>query len=698
MINRPFTAMLVSAALLVVLSTPALSFAAANARMYGKGLPFQIADLPPRSRLRRGLEGLPPQAQQRALKNLKEFAFPEADTHLLEVDTDGGVFYIDNFVPTAPPATGSNEVQIAVILPAIDVFKLHSKPGAGRVVFLDFDGHAISGTAWNANSGVTTYVAKPFSIDADFSTFNTEERNAVHETWHRIAEDFSPFDIDVTTQQPASFGPTVARVLFTPNTDANNVPMPFNTSGGIAYVDVWGRADFATSYQPALVYSDNQLNHAPYMAEAGSHEFGHNLSLAHDGVVDGNANPLCPGSTAYFCGLGSGLVSWGPIMGVGYYTNVTQWSEGNYPSANNVAQDDMAILSAKLSARTDDHANSAATATVLTVDATGVIVSTTPQNDPGNTVTANKGIIGSQSDIDFYAFDAGAGPFSVTVTPAWAAFPRPGGRGANLDINATLYAANGTTVLLNNDSINDTMAALSGNLAAGRYFLAVTAVGNAVTPYSAYNSRGQYFIAGSLVVPALADTAPPTPSPMSFASPPAALSASQINMTATTASDPSGPVQYRFQCLAGGTGCLSSAWQTSTSYAATGLVASTTYSFAVQARDGLGNVTASSSSFQATTQSLAPPTAPSNLAGTALRNRRISLTWFENANSESAIVLERSVNGTTYTTRVTLVANANSFLDSGLTAGTRYYYRVKATNASGSSPYSNVAGPITASR
>ncbi|UCG57539.1 MAG: hypothetical protein JSU70_22070, partial [Phycisphaerales bacterium] len=56
------------------------------------------------------------------------------------------------------------------------------------------------------------------------------------------------------------------------------------------------------------------------------------------------------------------------------------------------------------------------------------------------------------------------------------------------------------------------------------------------------------------------DTEPPVPDPMTWASPPRAISGTEITMTATTASDPSG-VQYYFETVAGHG--HSSGWQSS---------------------------------------------------------------------------------------------------------------------------------------
>jgi hypothetical protein len=103
------------------------------------------------------------------------------------------------------------------------------------------------------------------------------------------------------------------------------------------------------------------------------------------------------------------------------------------------------------------------------------------------------------------------------------------------------------------------------------------------------------------------DTTPPTPNPMTFASPPAALGQSSITMTATTATDPGG-VEYFFECTAGGG--PDSGWQSATVFTPTGLAPGTTYSYTVKARDAALNETAPSAPASATTD--APDTtAPS---------------------------------------------------------------------------------------
>ncbi len=98
------------------------------------------------------------------------------------------------------------------------------------------------------------------------------------------------------------------------------------------------------------------------------------------------------------------------------------------------------------------------------------------------------------------------------------------------------------------------------------------------------------------------DTDPPTPNPATFSSAPSADSDTAISMTATTANDASGPVEYNFNHVSGTPGGTDSGWQTSTSYTDSGLSASTQYCYTVQSRDSLGNTGSASAQSCATTQ------------------------------------------------------------------------------------------------
>jgi len=96
----------------------------------------------------------------------------------------------------------------------------------------------------------------------------------------------------------------------------------------------------------------------------------------------------------------------------------------------------------------------------------------------------------------------------------------------------------------------------------------------------------------------VAETTPPSPNPMTWSIEPYALNTSQIRMVATTASDPTTPIQYQFDFYGsptGGAGGTDSGWQASTSYTDYGLSPNHQYGYRVRARDGNSNQTAYSS-------------------------------------------------------------------------------------------------------
>ncbi|HUW18781.1 MAG TPA: Calx-beta domain-containing protein [Sedimentisphaerales bacterium] len=111
----------------------------------------------------------------------------------------------------------------------------------------------------------------------------------------------------------------------------------------------------------------------------------------------------------------------------------------------------------------------------------------------------------------------------------------------------------------------------------------------------------------SATTPPLPDTDPPTPNPATFASPPAAVSSSEITMTATTGSDVSPPIYYYFDETSGNPGGSDSGWTTNPVYNDTGLQPSTQYTYTVQMRDSLLNTGTASAPANATTDSQPAP-------------------------------------------------------------------------------------------
>lgn len=565
-----------------------------NGRVYGINHPFQVSDLPA-GQLKAKLNKLSPKARELAKQRLDSVQFHDRDVPYMRTDDNGGIYIADPANQEAQVATALRTMTVAEALPVgVDVFKLHSNPGATNVVYLDFDGHVVRNTAWNSST-IPSYTAKPYDLDG-VSGFSDTEKANIFEVWRRVAEDYAPFGIDVTTEEPASFGARTGRVLITANVDANGLDMPAKSSGGVAYLNVWGSSSYP-SYSPAFVYY-NQVGGPDNVAEAASHELGHNLGLSHDGTS----------SSAYYAGHGANTdaISWAPIMGVGYYKQVTQWSKGEYPLANQT-QDDIAIISSKLTTKPDDHGSTRTNATPLVIDASGHIASVTPITSPLDLSKVNKGVIGNRTDIDVFSFSSGAGQVVLQATPLREPSAE---RGGNLDISLSLYDSLGN-LITSSDPAAETDASINATLAAGMYYLAVDGVGSA--NYSDYGSLGQYFIEGTLPV-AAPDTTVPNPNPMTWAVVPEAKSRSSIHMIATTATDDSGSVAYYFACTAGGAGCVDSGWVTSPDFTLNGLAANTSYSFTVKARDAAGNTTDSSEAASATTLDNQAPVASADSA------------------------------------------------------------------------------------
>jgi fibronectin type 3 domain-containing protein len=91
------------------------------------------------------------------------------------------------------------------------------------------------------------------------------------------------------------------------------------------------------------------------------------------------------------------------------------------------------------------------------------------------------------------------------------------------------------------------------------------------------------------------------------------------------------------------------------------------------------------------------PAAPSNLTATAASGTEIDLTWTNNANNQTGFHIDRATDSafTQNLATQSAGATATSFVDSGLSLGITYFYRVRATNAAGESPNSNTASATT---
>ncbi len=130
-----------------------------------------------------------------------------------------------------------------------------------------------------------------------------------------------------------------------------------------------------------------------------------------------------------------------------------------------------------------------------------------------------------------------------------------------------------------------------------------------------------------------------------------------------------------------------------TLYTSNGLTPETRYYYRIRAinNSGASLYTAVESTFTLP----APPAAPTGLSATAVDENTIDLTWTD-TNNENSYTIERSLtSGAGFTEVTTLSANTTYYRNSGLTEGTRYYYRIYATNPGGNSGFSNEASATT---
>lgn len=336
---------------------------------------------------------------------------------------------------------------------------LSSRPTAPAVIYMDFDGETVTDPAWN--NGVTIVALAP-------SLTNVE----IEQIYLRVKEDFAPFNVDVTTDK-------TRYNAVPPNRRTRCIVTPTNTaapgSGGVAYIGAFNSAGTSFSNDvPCWVFNGGIVG----AAEAITHEVGHTMGLLHDG----RTSP----SEGYYAGQGTGATSWAPIMGVGYYVNVSQWSKGEYLNANN-KEDDLAIITQfanGVAYVADEAGTSAATAAPLMVTS-GSINQT--------------GLITGATDSDFFQFTSTGGAVVITASPA-AVSP-------NLDILLELRNGAGTLVTATSATTNpanpvDGLAAtLSATLTAGSYTVKVagTSKGSAtVDGYSAYGSLGAYTLTGTI--------------------------------------------------------------------------------------------------------------------------------------------------------------------------------------------------------
>ncbi len=585
------------------------------------------------SRLARRATDKRPAPGEIALTNLEPRTLCSTGPHPLDQpDIDFPAVYDDAAIQETLIANSSPGGILVPVSGGVPVY--HSNPSAPAKIIIDFDGDGAY--TWGSYNVPAT---PAYDQDGDATTFNTAELASINEILMRVSEKYSPFNIDVTN---VDTGYTYVNKQSVHVVVGGTGSWLGSTAGGIAYIG--GFYNF--SENNAYVFPANLGNgYAKYVAEAVAHEAGHTFGLQHQSVWSGTTlqQEYNPGNTYT-----------APIMGNSYYAQRGLWWTGTPSNNSSGTQTDLSILSNTNNGfgfRNDDYGNSIAAASPATVS--------------GNTFTMS-GVIAQSTDLDYFSFSTGDGHVTLTLSVAQY--------GAMLDGSLFLYDSSGSLV-----ASADTSAwgeSLSLDLTAGTYYIAAASHGG-------YGDIGQYTLAGAIVPGEVTTVADPTGLTAN------AVSASRISLTwVDHATNESGFIVERSSD--------SITWSTVgttgtnvTTYNDDAVAPGTKYYYRVKAYNA-DMESQYSGSASATTLTAAP----TDITATPDSATQITLAWSD-VTGETGYLIERSTNGSTWTQIASLGSNVTTYADTGRSAGTTYYYRIRATAAAGNSAYSTIASALT---
>jgi hypothetical protein len=277
-------------------------------------------------------------------------------------------------VTYSPDALGQTSVA-AQILAAPPV--LASNPGAGHTLYLNFAGDSRS--QWSNSQGTyRNVVTNPFDTDGNTSILSATERDQITEIWARVAEDYSPFDINVTTVDPGNLdnGKTLMVDIGDSNNwlvDGSGAPQ---TSSGISSI-----GSFTDAYPNIVFAFTNHMSgkgdarFVARTADTASHESGHAFGLLHNHLLNADGTLKTAAADGVDGEYDPGFGNRTPIMGDNLTGSRHTWNIGIVGEVGTNAagqkyddrqiQVDTMVLGGVLGYRADDFGDDTAHATRL---------------------------------------------------------------------------------------------------------------------------------------------------------------------------------------------------------------------------------------------------------------------------------------------------------------------------------------------
>lgn len=335
--------------------------------------------------------------------------------------------------------------------------KLSSFPSARATIFLDFDGQFVQSSSWN---GGNSFYCTPSGLN------DTQ----ITEVFNRVAEDYRPFNINITTDSTVFLNAPLAqriRIIVTLTSAW------YQNVGGVSFTRsfTWG------DDTPGFVFPD-RLGYTPKnIAECCTHESGHTVGLSHQAKYNGT----CTLIATYNDGVGSGQTGWAPVMGNSYGRNLSGWNNGPTPSGCTADQDNLSIITSinGFTYRPDDHSDDPASNPTLLV--------------AENEQLSQSGIITTNTDKDVFKININKdGLLHLNVNPFSVG---PDNEGADLDVKVTVLAAD-YSVINTYDPLDALNVTIDTTLNSGTYYIMVQGAGNLNT--SNYGSLGSYTLTGTI--------------------------------------------------------------------------------------------------------------------------------------------------------------------------------------------------------